>query len=61
VAVGNNRRIKTGSFPRDDTQQLTLLMMNGDRRVLSVIAPNASPDTAAGILSGFAASDVSRS
>jgi hypothetical protein len=61
VAVGAGRRIKTGSFPRDDTQQLTVSMMNGDRRTISVIAPNTSPDTAAAALSGIAAGEVSRS
>jgi hypothetical protein len=54
VTLGDGRRIKTGSFPHDDTHELTLSMMNGDRRAISVIAPETSADTAAEVLSGFA-------
>jgi Family of unknown function (DUF5994) len=40
VDVGSGRRIKTGSFPHDDTKQLTLTMMTGERRAITVIAPH---------------------
>ena len=56
VAVGQGRRVKTGCFPDDDTRQLTLAMMNGTRRVITVIGPDTSPESAAGILAGFARS-----
>ena len=35
----NGRRMKTGSFPRDDTHQMTLVLHNGQRRVITVIPP----------------------
>lgn len=54
VTVGGGRRIKTGCFPDDDTRQLTLSMMDGTRRVITVIAPDASPGAAADVLAGFA-------
>jgi hypothetical protein len=34
------RRIKTGSFPRDDTHQLTLSLLDGGRRSITVIPPD---------------------
>jgi hypothetical protein len=34
------RRIKTGSFPRDDTHQLTLSLLDGSRRSITVIPPD---------------------
>lgn len=34
------RNIKTGSFPRDDTSQVTLVLSDGQRRVIDVIPPD---------------------
>jgi Family of unknown function (DUF5994) len=44
-------RIKTGCFPRDDTRQLILSMLDGSRRTLTVIPPDTSAEVAAGVLS----------
>ena len=41
------RRIKTGSFPRDDTHELTLVMHDGKRRFITVIPPATSQRKAA--------------
>jgi len=41
VAV-SERRVKTGSFPRDDTHQLTVTLANRSVRVITVIDPDAS-------------------
>lgn len=39
------RRVKTGSFPGDDTHRLTLSLFDGSRRSITVIAPDTSlPD-----------------
>jgi hypothetical protein len=38
----SGRRIKTGSFPRDDTRELTLVMHDGKRRSITVIPPATS-------------------
>jgi hypothetical protein len=43
-------RVKTGCFPRDDTHQLVLSMLGGDRRTITVIAPDTPAETAATIL-----------
>jgi hypothetical protein len=40
------RRIKTGSFPHDDTHQLTLSMYDGERRSITVIPPDTPPQEA---------------
>lgn len=40
VAVGD-RRVKTGSFPRDDTHQLTVTLADRSSRVITVIDPGA--------------------
>jgi hypothetical protein len=40
VVVVPGRRIKTGSFPRDDTHQLTLSLIDGRRRSIRVIPPD---------------------
>lgn len=44
------RRIKTGSFPRDDTHELTLVMHDGKRRFITVIPPATSRRKAGRIL-----------
>jgi hypothetical protein len=44
------RRVKTGSFPHDDTHQLTLSMMDGERRSITVIPPDTPPDQATAAL-----------
>ena len=41
------RRVKTGSFPRPDTHQLTLPMFDGARRSITVIPPDPHEATAA--------------
>jgi hypothetical protein len=43
-------RVKTGSFPRDDTRTLVLSMLDGSRRTLAVVPPDTEPDDAARIL-----------
>jgi len=35
-----HRRVKTGSFPQDDTHQLILTMLDGRRLTISVIPPD---------------------
>jgi hypothetical protein len=40
------RRIKTGSFPHDDTHQLTLSMLDGQRRSITVIPSDTQADVA---------------
>jgi hypothetical protein len=59
VHLGDGRRVKTGSFPRDDTHQLTLSMMDGARYAITVLAPDTPPDTAAGLLSAYAVDGTS--
>jgi hypothetical protein len=59
VQMGDGRRIKTGSFPRDDTHQLTLSMMDGARYAITVLAPDTPPDTASDLLSAYTADEVS--
>jgi hypothetical protein len=51
------RRVKTGSFPHDDTHQLTLSMMDGERRSITVIAPDTSPAEATAALDGVLRDD----
>jgi hypothetical protein len=58
VRVGGGRRVKTGSFPHDDTQQVTLSMMDGARWAIRVIAPDTPPEAAVGVLSSFASSEA---
>jgi hypothetical protein len=60
VQVSDGRRVKTGSFPRDDTHRLTLSMMNGKRYAITVIAPDTSAAAAADVLSTFAAETTAR-
>jgi hypothetical protein len=43
-------RVKTGSFPRDDTHTLVLSMLDGSRRTIAVVPPDTEPDDAARIL-----------
>lgn len=44
------RRMKTGSFPRDDTHELTLVLHNGQRRTVTVIPPETSQREATDLL-----------
>jgi hypothetical protein len=53
VAVGDNRLVKTGSFPRDDTHLIVLTLSDGSRQSIRVIAPETPPDVAAEILEGL--------
>lgn len=50
------RRIKTGSFPRDDTHVLTLVMQDGKRRFITVIPPTTSRRKAGRLLDAMARS-----
>lgn len=43
-------RIKTGCFPRDDTHQLVLSMLDGTRRTITVIPPDTRADAAADLV-----------
>ena len=54
VAVAG-RRVKTGSFPRDDTRQLQLTLGDGVRRIITVIPPATSARAAHDILTEVAA------
>lgn len=44
------RRLKTGSFPGDDTHLLTISQANGSRLRLLVIPPDCEPTTAREVL-----------
>lgn len=54
VAVGA-RRIKTGSFPRDDNHELQLSLLGGQRRFITVIPPDTEADAAAAALGAISA------
>jgi hypothetical protein len=54
VAVAG-RRVKTGSFPRDDTRQLQLTLGDGVRRTITVIPPETAARAAHDILTAVAA------
>jgi hypothetical protein len=54
VAVAG-RRVKTGSFPRDDTRQLQLTLSDGVRRAITVIPPQTPARAAHDILTAIAA------
>ena len=54
VAVAG-RRVKTGSFPRDDTHQLQLTLGDGVRRAITVIPPETAARAAHDILTAVAA------
>ncbi|GAA1101979.1 hypothetical protein GCM10009668_20480 [Nocardioides dubius] len=54
VLVGS-RVVKTGCFPRDDTQCLVLTMSNGDELTLRIIAPASSQAEAIRVLDEIAA------
>jgi hypothetical protein len=54
VAVAG-RRVKTGSFPRDDTRQLQLTLGDGVRRIITVIPPATSARAAHDILTAVEA------
>lgn len=47
------RRVKTGSFPSDDTHLITLTMSTGERRAITVIPPATPPRDAARLLAGI--------
>jgi hypothetical protein len=48
------RTIKTGSFPRDDTHQITLVLANGQRRTITVIPPDTAYPEARALLDSIA-------
>jgi hypothetical protein len=48
------RRIKTGSFPSDDTHELTVVMDDGEQRYLTVIPPGTSRRRAGKLLDTMA-------
>jgi hypothetical protein len=48
------RRVKTGSFPRDDTHLMTLVLHGGKRRTITVIPPQTSRRKACGLLDDVA-------
>jgi hypothetical protein len=54
VAVAG-RRMKTGSFPRDDTHQLQLTLRDGVRRAITVIPPETAARAAHDILTAVGA------
>jgi hypothetical protein len=54
------RRVKTGSFPHDDTHELTLALMDGQRRTISVIPPETPHHDAAELLEGMAGTAVTQ-
>jgi hypothetical protein len=54
VAVAG-RRVKTGSFPRDDTHQLQLTLGDGVRRAITVIPPKTAAQAAHDILTAVEA------
>jgi hypothetical protein len=54
------RIVKTGSFPRDDTHQLTLSLLDGSRRSITVIAPDTSLLDAKEILDGVRGLEADR-
>jgi len=49
VAV-SGRMVKTGSFPRDDNHQLTLSLLGGQRRSITVIPPETPTQMAQEVL-----------
>jgi hypothetical protein len=46
----SGRRVKTGSFPRDDTHLVTLVLNSGQRRTITVIPPQTSRRKACNLL-----------
>jgi hypothetical protein len=46
----SGRRVKTGSFPRDDTHLVTLVLNSGLRRTITVIPPNTPRRKACSLL-----------
>ena len=53
VAVAG-RRVKTGSFPRDDTHELQLTLGDGVRRTITVIPPETAARAAQDIMTAVA-------
>jgi hypothetical protein len=53
--AASGRRVKTGSFPRDDTHQLQLSLGDGVRRTITVIPPATEARVAHDILTAVAA------
>ena len=47
------RRIKTGSFPHDDTHQLTLSLLDGQRRAITVIPSDTTAREASKVLASI--------
>jgi hypothetical protein len=54
------RRVKTGSFPHDDTHELTLALMDGQRRTISVIPPETTTEDATELLEGMTGTVVAQ-
>lgn len=54
------RRMKTGSFPRDDTHEVTLVLSDGQRRSITVIPPGIPHHEARELLDRFAEDDSGR-
>jgi hypothetical protein len=52
VAV-SGRRVKTGSFPHDDSHELTLALLDGQRRTITVIPPETATNEATEVLDGM--------
>jgi Family of unknown function (DUF5994) len=53
--AASGRRVKTGSFPRDDSHQLQLRIGDGVRRAITVIPPATEARVAHDILTAVAA------
>ncbi len=53
--VPAGRRIKTGSFPHDDTHQLTLTMPDRQRHAIAVIPSDSTTADATEVLDGISA------
>lgn len=53
IPVGD-RRVKAGSFPRDDTHRLVVTTSDRARHILTVVAPASTPAEARPVLDGHA-------
>ncbi len=53
------RRVKTGTFPREDTHVLTVSMADRSDHVITVVDPSASTTEAHRLMSGFSDTDES--
>lgn len=50
VAIPGWGRVKTGSFPHDDSRRLVLTMLTGHRYIVAVIPPDTVAELALGLL-----------